>query len=258
MTERALIGFQMGSLAAMTDLVLLPGLHGDAQTWAPVMRAMPDGVHATPLDLPAEADLDALVDEVAVRVAPGSVLVGHSLGGVVAMHLAERHPSLLAGLVLVTAPVGAEDPESARARADRAAGLSPEAYEEIALDGMESVYYGDRGHDPEVRDERLRAARVYGPKRFAAHSVAIGARPDRSEFPAQAGVPVLIVGASDDLVVPTAEQRRWAEANGAGSSGGTADPVTYVEIPETGHMLPVEAPDELAGAIVDWLRGLSG
>ncbi|MBB0992509.1 alpha/beta hydrolase, partial [Dietzia sp. SLG510A3-30A2] len=106
--------------------------------------------------------------------------------------------------------------------------------------------------------ERLRAARVYGPKRFAAHSVAIGARPDRSEFPAQAGVPVLIVGASDDLVVPTAEQRRWAEANGAGSSGGTADPVTYVEIPETGHMLPVEAPDELAGAIVDWLRGLSG
>ena len=30
----------------MTDLVLFPGLHGDAQTWAPVMRALPDGVHA--------------------------------------------------------------------------------------------------------------------------------------------------------------------------------------------------------------------
>ncbi|MBB1053324.1 alpha/beta hydrolase, partial [Dietzia sp. B44] len=139
------------------------------------------------------------------------------------------------------------------ARADRAAGLSPEAYEEIALDGMEAVYYGDRGHDPELRAERLRAARAYGPERFAAHSVAIGARPDRREFPAQAGVPVLIVGASDDQVVSTEEQRRWAEANGAGDGR-----VTYVEIPETGHMLPVEAPDELAGAIVDWLRGLSG
>ena len=53
--------------------------------------------------------------------------------------------------------------------------------------------------------------------------------------------------------VPTEEQRRWVEANGAGDGR-----VTYVEIPETGHMLPVEAPDELAGAIVDWLRGLSG
>ncbi|WP_238556365.1 alpha/beta fold hydrolase [Dietzia sp. UCD-THP] len=131
------------------------------------------------------------------------------------------------------------------------------------------MYYGDRGHDPEVRAERLRAAQAYGLERFAAHSVAIGARPDRSESPARAGVPVLIVGASNDQVVPTEEQRRWAEANragagaddagaGAGANGDAGGPVTYVEIPETGHMLPVEAPDELAGAIVDWLRGLSG
>lgn len=247
----------------MTTLVFLPGLHGDAQTWAPVLRALPDDLTATALDLPAVADLDALADEVADQVPSGSVLVGHSLGAVVAMHLAERHPSLLAGLVLVTAPVSAEDPKSAAARADRAAGLSADAYEEIALDGMEAVYYGDRGHDPQVRAERLRAARVYGPERFAAHSVAIGARPDRWEFPAQAGLPVLVVGASDDQVTPTEEQRRWAEANGAtfneaeaasaGSGGGEVAGVTYVEIPKTGHMLPVEAPDALANAISGWL-----
>ena len=164
------------------------------------------------------------------------------------MHLAERHPTLLGGLVLVTAPVGAEDPASAAARADRAAGLSTAAYEEIALDGMEAVYYGDRGRDPQVRAERLRAARGYGPERFAAHSVALGARPDRQDFPANAPCQVLIVGASDDQVVPTAEQREWAEANGAGGGGS----VTYVEIPETGHMVPVEAPEALARVISDW------
>lgn len=233
----------------MLHIVCLPGLHGDAQTWAPVIRALPDEVSATALDLPATADLDALADEVAEKIVPGSVVVGHSLGGVVAMHLGERHPELLAGLVLVTAPVGAEDPESAKARAERASGLSQEEYEEIALDGMEAVYYGDRGHDPQVRAERLRAARVYGPERFAAHSVAIGARPDRWDFPAQAPCPVLIVGASHDQVVPTDEQRQWAEAN-------SAPHVPYVEIAETGHMLPVEAPDQLASAISDWLRSL--
>lgn len=129
------------------------------------MAALPD-VASTALDLPAVADLDALVDKVAGHVEPGSVVVGHPLGGVVVMHLAERHPSVLAGLVLVTAPVGAEDPESARARAYRAVGLSAEAYEEIALDGMEAVYHGERGHDPQIRAERLRAARVYGPERL--------------------------------------------------------------------------------------------
>ncbi|MBB1041135.1 alpha/beta fold hydrolase, partial [Dietzia sp. Cai40] len=101
----------------MTSLVFLPGLHGDAQTWYPTLRALPESWNTTALDLPAEPDLDALVDETARQIATGSVVVGHSLGGVVAMHLAERHPSLLAGLVLVTAPVGAEDPDAAAARA---------------------------------------------------------------------------------------------------------------------------------------------
>lgn len=247
----------------MTTLVFLPGLHGDGQMWAPVLRALPDDLTARALELPAVADLDALADAVAEQAPSGSVVVGHSLGGVVAMHIAERHPSRLAGLVLVTAPVGTEDPDSAAARAARATGLSTEAYEAIALDGMEAVYHGERGRDPRVRTERLRAARGYGPARFAAHSVALGARPDRWGFPARAGCPVLIVGASDDRVVPTAEQRRWAGANGAEtvtaeSGSGAAGGVTYVEIPETGHMLPVEAPDELAGAISDWLSTIQG
>ena len=133
---RALAAVGARTVELMTTLVFLPGLHGDAQTWAPVIDALPDGLGATALDLPAVADLDALVDEVAERVAPGSVVAGHSLGGVVAMHLAERHPAMLAGLVLVAAPVGAEDAESAAARVERAAGLSQEEYEEIALDGM--------------------------------------------------------------------------------------------------------------------------
>lgn len=62
---------------------------------------------------------------------------------------------------------------------------------------------------------------------------------------------MLIVGASDDQVVPTDEQRQWAEQN-------AAPHVTYVEIPETGHMLPVEAPDQLAGVLSDWLSSLEG
>ncbi|MFI8592687.1 alpha/beta fold hydrolase [Dietzia maris] len=96
-------------------------------------------MHSSALDLPAVAALDALADEVAGQIEPSSVVVGHSLGGVVAMHLAERRPLLLAGLVLETAPVGAEDPESAQARAERAASLSPTEYEEIALDGIGAV-----------------------------------------------------------------------------------------------------------------------
>ena len=134
----------------MTPLVFFPELHGDAQAWAPVLRALPDDLTATALDLPAVSGFDALADEAARRVPVGRIVAGHSLGG------------MAATLVLVAALVDAEAPEPAAAHADRATTLS-EAYEEIALDGMEAVCFGDRGRDPQVRAERLRAARVCGP-----------------------------------------------------------------------------------------------
>lgn len=64
---------------------------------------------------------------------------------------------------------------------------------------------------------------------------------------------MLIAGASDGQVVPPEEQRQWAATNGA--AGGS---FTYLDSPEAGHMLPVEAPVELARTLVDWLRRLSG
>ncbi|WP_163377110.1 alpha/beta hydrolase [Dietzia sp. Alg238-R159] len=65
----------------------------------------------------------------------------------------------------------------------------------------------------------------------------------------KASCPALIVGASDNQVVPTDEQRTWTEAD-------SVPRVNYGETAETGHILPVEAPGQLASAISDWLRSL--
>lgn len=59
-------------------------------------------------------------------------------------------------------------------------------------------------------------------------------------------------------MVPTEKQRPWAEAKGAEAKEVGNGRVTYVEIPETGHILPVEPPVEVAGAIVAWLCGRPG
>ncbi|UVE96428.1 alpha/beta fold hydrolase [Dietzia sp. B32] len=34
--------------------------------------------------------------------------------------------------------------------------------------------------------------------------------------------------------------------------------MTFVEIPESGHMLPVEDPEQLSNAISDWLSSSEG
>ena len=228
----------------MTTIVFLPGLHNDSLVWDPVRRALPERFETVSADLPAVPDLDALVDSVAEQVPPASVVVGHSFGGVVAMRLAERHPSLVAGLALVNSPDDAEDADSAAQRVQRAADLSDEQYEQLAVGRMNLVFHGERADDPAVREERLRGARAYGPQRFAAHAVALGQRPDRAQFLAGLDVPVLVVTAEHDQVVPTERQREWARSND----------VEYVEVPDTAHMLPSEEPGLVADAISDWWR----
>lgn len=229
----------------MTHVVFLPGLNNDSEVWAPVIDALPADLPGTAYDLPALSALERIADELAPSVPPRSIIVGHSFGGVVAMTLVERHPGTAAGLVLVNTPADADEAEAAEARRARARQALDGAFEQMAMGRMDLVYHGQRAQDPEVHAARLRGVRAYGAERYFAHSLATADRPDRSKFLQTLGIPVLVLAASDDLVVPTAGQRQMAQANG----------VSYVEIPETGHMLPAEEPVALIAAIVSWWQG---
>ena len=100
--------------------VVLPGISADWRALAPQIRTLRRlGLTVHVVDLPgfalrpalkaSDATVAQLADYVARVVAdleiPSALVLGHSLGGGVAMHLAIRRPELVNGLVLI-APVG--------------------------------------------------------------------------------------------------------------------------------------------------------
>jgi pyruvate dehydrogenase E2 component (dihydrolipoamide acetyltransferase) len=100
--------------------VVLPGISADWRALAPQIRTLRRlGWTVHVVDLPgfalrpalkaSDANVAQLADYVARVVTglaiPPALVLGHSLGGGVAMHLAIRHPELVNGMVLI-APVG--------------------------------------------------------------------------------------------------------------------------------------------------------
>ncbi|MGB0629568.1 MAG: alpha/beta fold hydrolase [Alphaproteobacteria bacterium] len=99
-------------------LILMHGLFGSARNWASIARALADTHHVYALDLrnhgasPRASTMtyEEMADDVAGFIAgrrlKDPVVLGHSMGGKVAMRLALDQPDLLKGLIVVDiAPV---------------------------------------------------------------------------------------------------------------------------------------------------------
>ena len=105
-------------------VLMLHGLGASSRYWDalaalnPQFRAtVPDllGFGRSPKPDDATYDIDCHVASIAPLVAPGSVLVGHSTGALIAAAVAARHPDLVQALVLIGMPAYDSAEEASRA-----------------------------------------------------------------------------------------------------------------------------------------------
>jgi len=141
-------------------------------------------------------------------------VVGASLGGMVAQHLAAAHPQRLAALTLMMTTSGARHLPQASAKARAAMldrrGMNPDDVEGI-VDRLERVFtvIGSPAYRAPSRAafrERLRASvqRAYRPAGVARQLLAVAADGDRSPLLARITVPTHIVHGAADPLVPVA------------------------------------------------------
>lgn len=224
-------------------LVLVPGLNNSASVWADVVRHLPPDLSAHAVDCPPLDDVDAIAAALLADLPERFVAVGHSFGGYVVVAMLAQAPARLEAVVLVCSGGYADTPQQAAGRHAMAEAARIGDYVAMATANAHLLYHPDNVGDAVLARKRRRGVEEYGVQRYVAHLAACAVRPDREELLVETDVPLLLVAADHDQVVPPGPRREAAERAGA----------AFALVPGAGHMLPAEQPAALAAELAAWL-----
>jgi len=233
-----------------TPLVLLHGYPFDHTMWEKVVAKFePDRRFLTP-DLrgfgveigPAEPSLELMAEDVAQQLSGEAVVAGFSMGGYVALALAEKHPELIASLALINSQAAADTDEVRQGRRMMIEKVRKEGTRAATDAAIPKLFAYPR--------EELTLYALKGAERADVAGItwaleAMARRSDRTPVLQRLGKPILIVHSTEDKFIPVTRAQDLAASVKA----------KYVEIEGAGHCTPLEAPDKVAAAIKDFVDG---
>ncbi len=245
-------------------ILFLHGLGGSQSTWQVVLGDLVDRYRVGALDLPGHGqsdkpspgEFDYSVPSLANTIAEGmdalnlspAIVVGHSLGGAVALHLALERPEFVQGLVLInSAGLGKEISGELLDLMDQEPGPKT-ARNLLTLFYEEKRWILDRGVEEMVQTQLAPGA--WDAQRAAASTSfnREGQRLNLSDRLGDVRQPVLLAWGGKDRVIPV--------AHAFAAAGGLPDALLKL-IPASGHVPQVEAASVLAGAIDRFARSLA-
>lgn len=222
-------------------LLAIAGIGSDEESWADLTSAMGDHARLRPVIAQGET-MEAMARNVLAEAPDRFALAGHSMGGYVALAMLRAEPHRITRLALLNTSAAADTREQALRRA---AGIS--RVEQLGFAAAASALAPLTLHpnaDPALVD-RVRAMILRtGERRYIRDQRATAARPDRGAMLSAIAVPTLVVGAVQDRVVDPAAARTMASA---------ISDAHLVMRDDCGHMSPMEAPEALAAAMMQWL-----
>lgn len=231
----------------LAPVILLHGAGGNCLYWPPAIRRL-QGIRIYAPDLPGHGKSPgigrqsipdyaaSLLDFLHELTISKAIIVGHSMGSAIALHLAIHRPKHVLGLVLIGA--------GARLR------VAPELLDNsassatfpMALKYIEQNAYSGRA-DPRVRDLAMKQMAVVRPTVLRGDFLACNAF---DEFGAinRVRAPALVICGKEDRFTPL----RYAEY-----LANTMKNARLLRVENAGHMVMLEKPDIVSHALADFI-----
>jgi 3-oxoadipate enol-lactonase len=241
------------SRGAGPTLVLLHAFPFDRRMWSEELARLSDARRVVAVDLRGfgesplwgEPTVDELGDDVVALLdelgVPMASVCGLSMGGYVALSVAERHRGRVAALVLADTRTAADSDVAKLAREATMRQVRSDG-PALFLDGVPERLLSRHASD-DLR-QRVRDLCVDRAETILAATRALAHRPDRTSLLPRIDCPTLVICGGEDTTSPAPEMRSLAaQIPGA----------EYVEIAGAGHLSNLEAPDRFDEAVARFL-----
>jgi pimeloyl-ACP methyl ester carboxylesterase len=226
-------------------LIAIPALGCDERLYAKIAAGLGDLVSLR--TIMADKDrLAACAEQVLAEAAGEFIVLGTSFGGRVAMETALAAPGRVKGLVVIGSSAGPSPDRAAGLR--RSERLRGGEFETVIGEMAAMIAHLPGPNGPAARDAFSAMARKQGADVAARQSDALAWREDLTPRLGEIACPALMLWGAQDQFVAAKEGLRLSIALPHGC---------YAEIPECGHFPPLEAPDETADTIRNWLADTS-
>lgn len=223
-------------------VVFLPGMLGTAQIWEDVLAQF-DPSRAVIGRIDLDDSVGGMAESVLAAAPERFDLVGHSLGGVVALEIARRASQRVGRMALINVSGRGPSAEQLDAWSELATRTRGGDFDRLVTEQAEENL--GPGGTSRLRERWQAAAHQIGPEAFLRQLTAQSSRPDSLPTLAALAVPALVVSGELDRVCPPELQRELAE----GIPGSR-----HVTLPGAGHMSPLDSAPELAGVLGQFLN----
>jgi pimeloyl-ACP methyl ester carboxylesterase len=226
-------------------IVLVPGLLLSARLYGEQLPALWRFGSVTVADHTRDDSMAAIARRILDVSPPRFALAGLSMGGYLAFEILRQAPRRVARLALLHTSARPDTPEQTERRRQQIDLVQRGRFADIA-----GLQYPVLVHPSRLNDERLQAivrlmADETGPDAFIREQTAIIGRPDSRPGLAAIDCPTLVlVGDSDALTPPELAAEMASAIAGA----------RLVTVPDCGHLTPLERPEQVTEALVQWLE----
>ena len=223
---------------------MIPGMMCDERIFAPQIEELVSKRSVHVADISKHDNISDLAADVLSHAPPKFCLVGHSMGGIVAMEICAQDPKRIEKLVLIDTNPLAELEEVKLKREPQISDALSGKLVNVIRDEMKPNYLASSENQDIILNICMDMALSLGPKVFINQSRALQTRADQQSNIQSINIPVLIMCGSEDKLC-TVERHEMMHNMISNSE--------LKIINNAGHMPTLEQPSETTEVLKEWL-----